>query len=168
MEAFVLYILLLLLKLLGISYAFAVTVAALRNLGRRFATASGRRSRHRAHRQFKLRDIDRMPGLEFEQYVATLLERYGFTAEVTSGSNDFGVDVVAERDGERYAVQVKRHSRPINRTAVSDAVAGRDYYNCKRAMVITNASFTRAAQAFAASVGCELVDRKELRELIRG
>jgi restriction system protein len=107
-------------------------------------------------------EIDAMDGLEFEAFTAELLERRGWRVEVTPGSHDLGVDLVAERKGERVAVQVKRQEAPVSRRAVSDAVAGCDHYGCTGAMVVTNSYFTRGAIALAESTGCELVDRDEL------
>ena len=62
-------------------------------------------------------------------------------------SDDRGVDIVAERDDVRCAVQVKRHRGLISRHAVSDVVGGMKQYGCDAAMVITNSYFTEAAVA---------------------
>ena len=44
--------------------------------------------------------MDEMEGHEFEYFCADLLENQGFTdVEVTRGSGDFGVDILAEKDG---------------------------------------------------------------------
>ncbi len=111
-------------------------------------------------RAIRMSNIDHMNGIEFEKYVAWLLtERgYGFV-EVTKGSGDFGVDILATYSGIKYAIQVKRYSSNVSRQAVSDAVAGKPYYLCTGAMVVTNSFFTKQAKSFAASVNCELVDR---------
>jgi hypothetical protein len=120
----------------------------------------------RRNRALKLADVDNMEGLDFEQYVGRLLVDRGFTVHVTSASNDLGVDIVAERDGQRYAVQVKRHSSVVSRRAVSDAVAGKQHYGFQHAMVVTNSYFTRGAVELAHSTGCELIDRHRLAEWI--
>jgi len=52
--------------------------------------------------------IDELPGYEFEYYIANLLEALGFSTTVTSRSNDYGVDVIAEKSDSKYAIQVKR------------------------------------------------------------
>ena len=67
---------------------------------------------------------------------------------------------------EKYAVQVKRYSNAVSRTAVSDAVAGGAYYGCNAAMVVTNNYFTKGARALAQSTNCQLVDRKTLAKWI--
>ena len=51
-------------------------------------------------------DIDRMEGLEFEYFCAELLRRRGFQGvEVTKGSGDYGIDILAEKEGVTYAIQ---------------------------------------------------------------
>ncbi len=62
------------------------------------------------------RDIlpDDMEGHEFERYCAELLEENGFQeVEVTKGSGDYGVDILAEKDGITYAIQCKRYTGPV-------------------------------------------------------
>ena len=59
-------------------------------------------------------DMDLMEGHEFEHYCADLLRRAGFLeVEVTRGSGDYGVDILAELGGVTYAVQCKRYDGPV-------------------------------------------------------
>lgn len=113
-------------------------------------------------RALRISDIDSMSGWAFEQYVAKLLRSRGFQTTVTKGSGDSGVDIIAAKDGKRYAVQCKRYSQPVSRGAVSDAVAGVAHYKCTASMVVTNSHFTPGAKALAASNQCILVDRDAL------
>jgi restriction system protein len=113
-----------------------------------------------------LEDIDNMSGHAFEQYVARLLQDQGYRATLTKGSGDFGVDIVAQKNGARYAVQCKRQRKVVSRRAISDAVAGKHYYDCSEAMVVTNSYFTPGAIELARSTRCILVDRDKLAEWI--
>jgi restriction system protein len=54
-----------------------------------------------------------MEGKEFENYVAERLRQVGWTVEATSATGDFGVDLIAEKDGRRVAVQCKRLSHAV-------------------------------------------------------
>jgi len=117
-------------------------------------------------RALKLADVDRMEGAEFESYVRNLLLHQGFRVSLTGRSGDLGVDLIAQRDGYKYAVQVKRYTHPVSRRAVSDAVAGKDHYGCSAAMVVTNSSVTEGAIKLARSTRCQLVDRDTLAEWI--
>ncbi len=117
-------------------------------------------------RALRMADIDNMAGPEFEEYVRRLLVHRRFTARLTRASGDFGVDIVAERDGHKYAIQVKRWSKAVDGDAVREAVAGQRHYGCDRAMAITNSYFTEAAKELARSNHCELIDRDVLAEWI--
>jgi HJR/Mrr/RecB family endonuclease len=117
-------------------------------------------------RRLGLPEIDAMEGHEFEAYVCELLEHRGFRVERTGGSDDRGVDIVAEREELCCAIQVKRHHGLVSRHAVSDAVGGMRHYDCNTAMVITNSRFTAGAVALAESNDCALVDRDMLAKWI--
>jgi restriction system protein len=117
-------------------------------------------------RALQLSEVDDMNGFDFEGYVARLLEHQGYESRITTGSRDFGVDIIAEKGKSRYAVQVKRYKNQVSRRAVSDAVAGKGYYDCKEAMVVTNSHFSKGARELAEATECELVDRDTLAEWI--
>jgi HJR/Mrr/RecB family endonuclease len=114
----------------------------------------------------ELAKIDEMEGRKFEHYVAQLLSHQGFHTEVTPGSGDLGVDIVASNSSIKYAIQVKRQTDKVSRHAVSDVVGGRDHYGCNATMVVTNAYFRDGAQELAKSNNCRLVDRAELRKWV--
>lgn len=87
-----------------------------------------------------------MEGHEFEYFCADLLKQKGFVdVEVTKGSGDYGVDILAEKDGITYAIQCKRYTTPVGIKAVQEAYAGRDYYDRMVGAVMTNQYFTSPA-----------------------
>jgi len=109
--------------------------------------------------------VNAMSKLAFEKLVGSLLERQGYEVGNLRASNDYGVDMIINKDKERIAVQVKRSKNKITRKATSDAVAGMKYYNCtKKAMVITNSEFTEDAREFARGTECILIDRTILQQ----
>lgn len=111
-------------------------------------------------------DIDSMDGLAFERYVADLLYANGFHRVSLTERYDFGVDIIAEKDGVRWGVQVKRHAGLVKASAVRQVVTGLRMYGCHRAMVITNSTFSATAQRLAKGNDCVLVDRTGLDRLI--
>ena len=117
-------------------------------------------------RSLRLVDLHSINPTGFEEYVAKLLDHRGYKTKVVGQAGDMGVDVVASKGGEKYAIQVKRYSSPVSRTAVSDAVAGQAYHGCNAAMVVTNNYFTKGAWALAQSTNCQLVDRDTLAKWI--
>ena len=117
-------------------------------------------------RAVRLVDLHSINPTGFEEYVARLLKQRGYKTKVIGQAGDMGVDVIASKAGDKYAIQVKRWRKPVSRTAVSDAVAGKVYHGCNRAMVVTNNYFTKGARVLARSTNCQLVDRDTLAEWI--
>lgn len=111
--------------------------------------------------------VDHMSGAEFEQWCADLLERTGFAGvEVTRGSGDQGVDVLAEKDGIKYAFQCKCYSSDLGNKPVQEVHAGKYIYQCHVGVVITNRYFTQGAKDAAKATGILLWDRDKLREMM--
>ena len=111
-------------------------------------------------RSLRLLPMDEMEGHDFEYYCADLLRKDGFSdVEVTKGSGDFGVDILAERDGISYAFQCKCYDKPIGVKAVQEVYAGRDYYNRMVGVVMTNQYYTQPAVELAEKLKIMLWDR---------
>ncbi len=107
-----------------------------------------------------------MDGHDFEYYVADVLSRNGFSnVVVTKGSGDFGVDITAEKGGEKYAIQCKRYSSPLGLKPIQEVYTGMPYYQCTKGVVVTNSSFTAAACELAANTGVILIDGSLLSQM---
>jgi len=113
----------------------------------------------------QLQNIDTMSGLDFEQYVVMLLRASGFRNVSLTEKYDFGVDIIAEKDGIRWGIQAKRYSGLVKADAVRQVVTGLKLYDCKRAMVITNSTYNSVARRLAHANDCVLVDRSGLKKL---
>ena len=85
---------------------------------------------------------------------------------MTNVIGDLGVDLVATGFGNKIAIQVKRYTNKVSRRAISDSVAGMNYYGCNEAMVVTNSYFSPGAITLAKSTGCILIDRDTLAKWI--
>ena len=115
------------------------------------------RSRHR-RRAALTRSVaaaDRLSGPDFEQWVAELMRRTGFTrVQVSGGAGDLGADIVAVTPtGWRVVVQCKRYQVAGTATAIHEA---------DLATIVTTSSFTAPARDAAARLGIGLVDREAL------
>jgi restriction system protein len=125
-----------------------------------------RREREEALRASGFDQIDMMTGVQFEEYFAAVLVGLGYQVTMTKTTGDFGVDLIAIKDGTRTAVQCKRkRGGAVGGAAVQQVVAGAAMHGCSATMVVTNNLFTRAAQQLAAAHDCELVDRWQLKRL---
>lgn len=104
--------------------------------------------------------VDLMEGHDFENWCAEALRNSGFSnVKVTPGSGDQGVDVVAEKDGLKYAIQCKRYNSDLGNTPVQEVFTGARFYNCHVGVVITNRNFTSGAKDAAAATGVLLWGR---------
>ena len=114
----------------------------------------------------KLKHFDMMDGREFERFCAELLKNNGFSnVEVTTGSGDFGADVLATKDGVTYAIQCKRQSSNVGNAAVQEVFSGKAHYNTHLGVVMTNRFFTKSAKEQAKSSGVVLWDRDFIEQL---
>lgn len=102
---------------------------------------------------------DNMNGEQYEIYCAVRLASIGWgKIELTKASGDFGVDVLAYKDGAKYCVQCKCYSSPVGIQAVQEAYSGKGYYDCDKALVVTNNKFTSAAHELANKLGVTLME----------
>ncbi|MBQ2802914.1 MAG: restriction endonuclease [Lachnospiraceae bacterium] len=118
-------------------------------------------------RRKKPDDIDLMDGHDFEYYCADLLRQKGFQeVEVTKGSGDYGIDILAQKEGITYAIQCKCYTSPVGVKAIQEAYAGRDYYDCMVGAVLTNQYFTASAVEAAKKLKILLWDRGYLESML--
>jgi len=117
-------------------------------------------------RALEMVDIDVMDGLEFEKFVAKVMASRGFTKVRLTERYDYGVDIIAHKDGVRWGVQVKHYSRMVKVEAVRQVVTALNKYKCQRAMVVTNSTFSRPAKVLAETNDCVLIGKDELAEWI--
>jgi restriction system protein len=115
----------------------------------------------------RFQKIDAMDGLDFERYVAALLRANGYRKVSLTERYDFGVDIMAEKDGIRWGIQAKRYSGLVKADAVRQLVTGLKVYGCDRAMVITNSTYSTVACRLAEANDCVLVDRSGLKRLTK-
>lgn len=95
-----------------------------------------------------------MDGHQYEYQCAKILKNKGFSkVQVTKGSGDQGIDVIAYSGGKKYGIQCKYYTSPVGNHAVQEAFAGAKYYNCDVAVVMTNNTFTPAARELAKKTG---------------
>lgn len=116
-----------------------------------------------------IEDIDRLSdGYAFEEMTAKILKSNGFkNIEVTKKSGDYGIDVLAEKEGIKYAIQCKKYTNNVGVDAVREALTGKAFFNCHIGAVMTNSHFTAQARTLAQKSGVVLWGREELEEMIK-
>lgn len=151
---------------LPILLPIGILYGLLRALVGLFKLFSGERAREeKLHRSFA--EIDQLDGRAFEHFVAGLLRKNGYSnVQVTKASGDYGVDIVADKDGVRWAFQCKRYNGSLGLKPTQEVFAGAKKYDAARAVVVTNSHFTKNAVELGRSLGVTLWDRQTLSQLI--
>jgi len=113
---------------------------------------------------FTIDDVDLMNGSEFENFIAILFTKMGYSTKATKASGDQGIDIIAEKNGKRLGIQAKCYSNTVPNSAIQEVTAGIAFYNCDKGIVITNNFFSKSAIKLAESNNMILWDRNKLKE----
>ena len=115
--------------------------------------------------------IDLKTGVDFEHYIENILKDADFDVIRTPTTGDQGVDLIAEKEGTKIAIQCKFYSKPVGNKAVQEVVAGATYYDCNVGCVVSNNTYTPAARKLANTSHVILVSDKnivdQLNEIVK-
>lgn len=107
-------------------------------------------------------------GEEFEDFLCEKINELPYVnCQKTKATGDQGVDLIVEVGGKKIAVQCKLYSYPVGNDAVQQVIAGKVYYKCDEAIVVSNASFTTAAKELASTAGVLLVNYRDIKTEIK-
>lgn len=104
-------------------------------------------------------------GIAYENECKLILENAGFYVRTTPTSGDFGADLIAEKDGLTYTIQVKGGSSPSGTKAVQETIAARSHYAADYCVVVSHSGFTPGAIEMAAKCGVVLVGQNGLKAI---
>lgn len=102
---------------------------------------------------------------EYEQLCASILNDFGWQAQVTQSSRDHGADVIAEKRGVRVVIQCKRYLQPVGNKAVQEAHSALGLYAGHVACVVAPSGFTPQARREANGLAVKLLHHSELTNL---
>lgn len=97
---------------------------------------------------------------QFEEFVSEYFRNKGYQAETTSYINDYGIDVFARKGKEKIAIQAKMYgnsTRKINRQMVMELHGAKDYFDCTKAVIVTNGEFLPDAVEVANKLEIEII-----------
>ena len=106
---------------------------------------------------------------EFEEFIAKLFRKMGYTVETTSKSKDFGTDVIAKRGGETISIQVKKNAigNNVGAQVVQQTLGSMWKFKANKSIIITTSDFTVQAEEQAKGAPVELWNRKVLEKTVR-
>ena len=97
---------------------------------------------------------------QYEKYVANYFQNKGYKVKQTPYSNDYGVDVFAEKNKEKIAIQAKmfgNSNRKINRQMVMEFYGAKDFFNCNKGIIVTDGEIIQNAKDVADKLGIEIL-----------
>ena len=112
-------------------------------------------------------DDEILSGEHYEVLCRNLLQAEGWRVSTTPATGDQGADLIAEAGRRRIVIQCKFYNRPVGNKAVQEAAAALAFHAGDRAVVVSNAGFTRSAQQLAAANAVLLLHHDQLAELDR-
>lgn len=112
--------------------------------------------------------IKNYDGFQFERYLGRLLTKLNFSnVEVTSKSDDQGIDATGELNGVYYGFQCKHYKNKVGNRAVQEAYYGIAFYHLDKGIVINNNNFSNSVIELAKATNIELWNRDCLEQLIK-
>lgn len=106
-------------------------------------------------------------GVGFEEWVAESLRVFGWTASTTKATGDQGVDVIAEQNKIKIAIQCKLYSGSVGNKAVQEVYSGMKHNALNCAAVISTGNYTKSAHELSKSTGVILISHLEIPELYK-
>lgn len=116
--------------------------------------------------------LQSMDEYDFEHFVADLWEEMGWDCEVSTGSNDKGIDVRARKTrpyDQKVLIQAKRYSdgNKVGSPEVQQYYSLKDQEdNVDKVLIITTSSFSRNAKQLADSLNVKLINGDDLIDLV--
>lgn len=106
---------------------------------------------------------------EFEDFIRTLFEEKGYDAKVTKQSSDYGIDVIAENNDEKLAIQVKRYkeSNKVGSPSVQKTLGSKHKIGADKTILVTTSWFTDNAKTSSDGAPIELWNKSKLRQEVK-
>lgn len=106
---------------------------------------------------------------EFEHFVAKLFQKMGYQTTVTKKTGDYGIDVLAKKDNDMIAIQVKKnsHGNNVGDVVVQNTLGSMWRYKANKAIIITTSDFTVMAHEQAKEAPIELWNKTKLHQIVR-
>jgi DnaJ-domain-containing protein 1 len=131
----------------------------------RYAREQQEKERHRAR---TLADLHQLTGPQFENLIASLFRKDGYTVRHCGGSGDEGIDLVLVMGQVKDVVQCKRWKSGIGSPVVREFYGALMHAVARHGFIITTASFSESARDFARGKPISLISGAEILGWING
>ncbi|MFH1337360.1 MAG: restriction endonuclease [Nanoarchaeota archaeon] len=106
---------------------------------------------------------------KFEEFIAKLFKKMGYSTTVTSPTGDFGADVLAKKDNKTTLIEVKRYGKGnlVTPKEVQRTLGAMWKHKADKAVFITTSDFTTRAKDLENESPIELWDKDILHKTVR-
>ncbi|MEQ8175073.1 MAG: restriction endonuclease [Syntrophomonadaceae bacterium] len=111
-------------------------------------------------------DVDLMNDEEFERFIISLFFKMGYKTTSTRMAGEFGVNLIASKNGNKIGIQAKCNVSNITQEEIQLLRGGLNQYQLGQGLAITNMYFTAGAVRLADTSGIVLWNRDVLRDKI--
>lgn len=104
---------------------------------------------------------------QFEEFVCEHFRQQGYKTELTTFTNDYGIDGFAIKGKQKIAIQSKMYghtTRKINRQMVMELHGAKDFFDCTKAVIATNGIFLQDALVVAEKLKIEILYLNEMQK----
>ena len=115
-----------------------------------------------------LEELQRLTGSQFEELIASLFQRDGYSVRRCGGSGDEGIDLILDLSDTKDVVQCKRWKSDIGSPVVREFYGSLMHANARHGFIITTASFSQNARAFALGKPISLIAGRQILRWIDG
>jgi len=105
---------------------------------------------------------------KFELFIGELLKRMGYEVEIGNYTQDFGIDLVAKKEGEVVVVEVKKWQigHNVGSREVRSILGAMWKAGANKALLVTTSDFTESAKEQAREAPIELWNSRVLHKLV--
>jgi len=105
--------------------------------------------------------------IEFEQLTAEIYNQLGYKATLTPPSDDKGLDVVIETNGNKIGVQCKKYKNKVGPGAIREFIGSLNMAGITEGKFVTTSDYTKSAKSTArkANIKIELLTGKDIAKL---
>ena len=111
--------------------------------------------------------FSKLSGSDFERLLYRLYIAMGYAVQITGKTGDQGADLIVTMGQERLLIQAKCYKDwSVGNSAIQEAAAAKNHYDCNKAAVITTSFFTKEATELAKTNQVELIPKELLQKML--
>ena len=112
-------------------------------------------------------DLKQLNGFEFEIFAREFFKASGYNAIETQASHDHGADVIAWKDNEKFVVQAKLYSKPVNKNGIYQTHYAMKRYKADHAILFTNSDTNNNANDAAKVFNVRIINGHDIDLFLR-